>query len=174
MRKIFERSMAVITCVVLGMGLSGCGALMNVATAVNEVANSMTVETPGRRMGVQVQNVELIENGKQVMIEFLLNNRGQDIGNYWLGKATNDPMVAYDNLGTKANVRIVWGDKNTLATGMIGAGLPGNTPILIKVFVYNFNPQATHFSQIKFFGSCDYSCDGATGAYILKNVPIQK
>jgi len=175
MRKIFEWSMAILTCMVLGISLNSCAALMNVATAVN----GMTIETPGRRMGVQVQNMELTENGKQLVISFLLTYQGQDISTYWIGKTTNEQMEAYDNLGTKATVRMYWGDKDTggpgMGTGEIGSRLPGNTPVLMKVVVKDFNPQATRFTQIKFYGRCvNVQCEGANGAFIFKNVPITK
>ena len=181
MKKNFERSMTVITCIVLGMGLNSCDVLMKAAEVSNALATPttpvMTVETPGKRMVVQAQNVELIENGKQVMVSFLLTNRGQDISDYSLGRDYEE-MVAYDNLGTKATVYLVWGEKNTWASGSnIRASLPGNTPVLIKAIIFNFNPQATHFTQIKFFGYChgyNELCEGAKGAYIFKNVQIPR
>ena len=177
MKNFIGRSMTVITCIIMGISLNGCGALMNVANTVNEAAYSLRIETPGRRMEVKLTNTELIENGKQFMMEFLLTNHGQEIGTYWIGKETGgSPMIAYDNMGTASTVHITWGNSNTWATGQIGATLPDNVPVLMKVFVSNFNPQATMFSQIKFFASCgsfNVPCEGAAGSFIFRNVPIR-
>ena len=165
---------------------------------------NVSIETP-RRMEVKLTNLELIDGieirsgystgrEKQLKIDFLLTNRGQDINNYYLGPQrsssnsgyyspyntnnnSSSAPTSYDDFGTTLNVKIISGSGNT-NSGYFSSGgwndiyLPGNTPVLVSLLITGFNPKATHLTLIRFFGSCS-SCEGAEGAFTFKNIPLQ-
>jgi hypothetical protein len=124
------------------------------------------IETPNRRMGVKLTNMELINNGKDFLLEFLLTNSGQDINDYSFYGGYSSESMAYDNLGTKLIVDVGFNGRNASEWSSGASGpIPGNIPIKIRVGVYKINPRATHLTQIRVKGS--------DGFFIFKNVPLR-
>jgi hypothetical protein len=144
--------------------MNGCGALTTIATAVN----SPSIETPSRRMEVQLINTELIANGEQFLVEFLLTNHGQNIASYYLGHTHWKACEAYDNLGNRTtNIKVYIGDREENSFSV-----PQNTPVKIKVIISGVNSKATSFSNISITADCVGNCEGIAGSYVFKNISI--
>ena len=135
---------------------------------------NLKIETPARRFGLQLTNYELIENGKQFMMELSLTNSGQDISSYDFAGGYGTYSYAYDNLGNKMDINIIWGNQQSRpAAGHVRDAIPSNTPIALKVIVYDINPRATLLTQIRINGFAYPSIPGTEGDFIIRNVPLR-
>ncbi|MDH6353710.1 hypothetical protein M2132_000027 [Dysgonomonas sp. PH5-45] len=129
--------------------------------------SKMSYSTPHKN--IQMNWVGATMSGDYYVLEFTITNKGEDIGSYRLGG-----YEAYDNLGNKCRIDIIFAGTESKHSGNASGRLLNNTPSKVKVLLSRFSSKATSFTQVRLVGKAWDSgyIDKPNGYFIFKNVPI--